>query len=72
MEGAMGSFSTFRAVLSGVIGIVIGVIFTAVPNLVSPEDNLLRTLVVVCLAALVSAFLGYVLGAGQKKKGPTY
>ena len=63
----MGSFSTFRAVLSGVIGIVIGVIFTAVLNLVSPADNLVRTLIVVCLAAFVSAFSGYVLGARQKK-----
>jgi hypothetical protein len=64
----MSSFSMFRAILSGVIGIVIGVIFTAVVNLVSPADNLLRTLVLVCLAALVSAFAGYILGAREKKK----
>ena len=64
----MSGFSMFRAILSGVIGIVIGVIFTAVVNLVSPADNLLRTLIVVCLAALVSAFSGYVLGAREKKK----
>jgi chromate transport protein ChrA len=63
----MGGLSMLRAVLSGVVGIVIGVIFTAVLNLVSPADNLVRTLIVVCFAALVSAFLGYVLGARQKK-----
>ena len=64
---AMNGFSKFRAILSGVIGIVIGVIFTAVLNLVSPADNLVRTLILVCLAALVSAFSGYLLGARQKK-----
>jgi len=63
----MGSFSIFRAILSGVIGIVIGVVFTAVLNLVSPADNLIRMLIVVCLAALFSAFSGYLLGARQKK-----
>jgi hypothetical protein len=66
----MRGFSTFRAVLSGVIGIVVGVIFTAVVNLASPADNLLRTLIVVCLAALVSAFVGYIIGARQKKGTP--
>ena len=64
----MSGFSLFRAILSGVIGIIIGVIFTAVLNLVSPGENLVRTLVVVCLAALCSAFLGYVLGARQKRQ----
>ena len=54
--------------MAGVIGIVIGVIFTAVVNLASPADNLLRTLIVVCLAALVSAFAGYVIGARRKSK----
>jgi hypothetical protein len=64
----MGGFSKFRAILSGVIGIVIGVIFTAVVNLASPADNLLRTLIVVCFAALVSAFAGYLVGARRKGK----
>ncbi len=64
----MSGFSRFRAILAGVIGIVIGVIFTAVVNLASPADNLLRTLIVVCLAALVSAFAGYVIGARRKSK----
>jgi uncharacterized membrane protein len=63
----VGGFSKFRAILSGVIGIVIGVILTAVVNLVSPADNLVRTLVVVCLAAVIAAFSGYILGARQKK-----
>ncbi len=64
----MRGFSMFRGILAAVIGIVIGVIFTAVVNLASPADNLLRTLIVVCLAALVSAFSGYLLGARQKDK----
>ena len=64
----MSGFSRFRAILAGVIGIVIGVIFTAVVNLASPADNLLRTLIVVCLAALVLAFAGYVIGARRKSK----
>ena len=56
-----------RAILTGLIGLVIGVIFSAVLNLISPAENLVRTVVLVCLAAFCAAFTGYVLGARQKK-----
>jgi uncharacterized protein YacL len=55
-----------RAVLSGVIGVVIGVIFTALVNLVLPSANLAGTLIPICLAAILSALAGYLLGANQK------
>ncbi|MGA2975044.1 MAG: hypothetical protein ABSF77_07025 [Spirochaetia bacterium] len=57
----------FRAIIAGVLGLLIGVVFTAVLNLVSPAENVVRLVIVVCLAALVSAFSGYLLGARQKK-----
>jgi chromate transport protein ChrA len=63
----MGSYSIIRVILSGVIAIVIGVVLTAVLNLVRPADNIMPMLIVVCLAALFSAFSGYLLGARQKK-----
>ncbi len=63
----MGTFSIFRAILSGVIGIVIGVVFTAMLNLVRPADNLIPLLIVVCLAALLSALSGCLIGARRKK-----
>jgi len=62
-----GNFSMFRAIIAGVLGLLIGVVFTAVLNLVSPAENVVRLVIVVCLAALVSAFSGYLLGARQKK-----
>jgi uncharacterized protein YacL len=59
--------SLFRAILSCVIGLVIGVIVTALVNLVFPSTNLVGTLVPICLAALLSGFAGYLVGARQKK-----
>ena len=63
---AMKSVSLFRAILSGVIGLVIGVIFTALVKLMMPETNLAWTLFPICLAAIVSGFVGYIVGAKQK------
>ena len=63
----MKSVSLFRAILSSVIGLVIGVIFTALVKLLVPETNLARTLFPICLAAIVSGFVGYIVGAKQKR-----
>jgi uncharacterized protein YacL len=63
----MKSYSLFRVILSGVIGLVIGVIFTALVNLAMPATNLAWTLIPTCLAAILSGFAGYLLGARQKK-----
>ncbi len=62
----MRSYSLFRAILSGVIGLVVGVIFTALVKLIVPEMNLAWTLFPLCLASLVSGFAGYLVGARQK------
>jgi H+/Cl- antiporter ClcA len=59
--------SWFRAILSCLIGLVIGVIFAALVNLIIPTTNLTGTLASVCLAAFFSAFAGYMVGAKQKK-----
>jgi uncharacterized protein YacL len=63
----MKSVLLFRAILAGVIGLVIGVIFTAVVNLIVPTTNLAWTLFPICLAAILSGFAGYLVGARQKK-----
>jgi hypothetical protein len=63
----MKSALLFRAILSGVIGLVIGVIFTALVKLMVPATNLAWTLFPLCLAAIISGFVGYIVGAKQKK-----
>jgi len=63
----MKSLSLFRAILSGVFGLLIGVIFAALVNLIVPASNLAWTLFPICLAAIFSAFAGYIVGARQKK-----
>ena len=59
--------SWFRAILSGLIGVAIGVVFIAVDNLVSPVANLGQILVVVCVPAFLAALIGNLLGARQRK-----
>jgi hypothetical protein len=59
--------SWFRAILSGLIGVAIGVIFIAVANLVSPVANLAQVLIVVCIPAFLSALVGHIIGARQRK-----
>ena len=63
----MTSPSWFRAVLSGLVGAAIGVIFVAVANLVNPVANLAQVLVVVCVPAFLSAAIGHVIGARQRR-----
>ena len=53
----MKSVSLFRVILSCVIGLVIGVIFTALVNLAIPATNLFWTLIPLCLAAVLSGIL---------------
>ena len=67
----MKTFSWFRAVLSASIGLGIGVIFTALVNLLKRWEDLILALIAVCLASLFSALAGYIVGARQKsKQGP--
>jgi uncharacterized protein YacL len=64
---AMKNISLFRAILSGVIGLVIGVIFTALVKLIVPATNVAQTISPICLAAIFSGFVGFFVGAKQKK-----
>jgi len=63
----MKGSSLFRVVLSGLIGLVIGFIFTGLVKLFEPSANLTWTLLPICLAAVLSGLVGYVVGARQKK-----
>ena len=61
--------SWFKAILSGLLGLIIGVIFVAVTNLVSPVANISQSLIVVCVPSFLSALIGHLVGARQKKIG---
>ena len=63
----MKGSSLFRVILSGLIGLVIGVIFTGLVKLFEPSANLTWTLLPICLAAILSGLTGYIVGARQKK-----
>lgn len=65
----MGNNSSwFRAFLSGLFGILIGIVCVAVANMMSPFANLEQVLILVCLPAFLSGFFGNVLGSRQKTK----
>jgi O-antigen/teichoic acid export membrane protein len=67
----MNRFSWIRAILSAIIGLAIGVIFTALVNLLKPWPDIMWALVAVCLASFFSALAGYFVGSLQKpKQGP--
>lgn len=66
----MKNFSLFRAILSGTIGLVIGVIFGALVNLAVPGTSPAWTLTPICIAAVLSALAGYLLGSRQKNRLP--
>jgi H+/Cl- antiporter ClcA len=63
----MRGSSLFRVILSGVIGLVIGLIFTGLVKLFEPSANLTWTLLPICFAAILSGLAGYIVGARQKK-----
>ena len=63
----MKGSSMFRVILSGLIGLVIGVIFTGLVKLFEPSANLTWTLLPICIAAILSGLAGYIVGARQKK-----
>ena len=63
----MKNVSLIRAIVSCVIGLVIGVILTALVNLAVPATNLAWTLIPMCLASVFSGFAGYIIGAKAAK-----
>jgi hypothetical protein len=64
----MNKLSVFRVVFAVIAGLAIGVVITAIVNLVVPGTNLTWTLIVVCLSSILSGVVGVILGAGQKPK----
>ena len=63
----MGNPSWFRAIISGIVGAAIGVIFVAVANLVSPVANLAQELAVVCIPAFLAAIVGQSSAPRQRR-----
>jgi uncharacterized protein YacL len=59
-----------RAVLSGIAGLIIGVVIAALVNLVHPAQSILWTLIPVCLSSLAAALVGFAFGARQKAAPP--
>jgi uncharacterized protein YacL len=66
----MKKFSLIRAVLSGIVGLVIGVIVAALVNLMKPAPDIAWAIIPVCLASLLSALVGFLFGSRQKTKPP--
>jgi hypothetical protein len=64
----MNKLSVFRVVFAVVAGLAIGVIITAIVNLIVPGTNLTLTLIAVGLSSILSGIVGVILGAGQKPK----
>ena len=67
----MKRVSVLRVILAGVAGLVIGVVISAIVNLVVPGTNLAWTIVAVCLSSLLSGAAGAAIGSRQKSKTPT-
>lgn len=64
----MNKLSVFRVILVVIAGLAIGVIVTAIVNLIVPGTNLTWMLIAVCLSSALSGVLGVILGAGQKQR----
>ncbi|HUX36273.1 MAG TPA: hypothetical protein VMV44_00100 [Rectinemataceae bacterium] len=62
--------SFFKALFTGLVGAVIGVIFVAIANLVNPIASLVQLLIIVSVPAFLSAIVGHVIGANGKDGHP--
>ena len=63
----MGKISWVRAIVSGLLGMMIGTIFIAIANMVSQINYLVQVLVVVCVPCFLSGLAGNILGARPRK-----
>ena len=63
----MKAFSILRLIISAVIGLLIGVVITALINLFNPFQYIGWTIATVSLASLLSAVAGYLMGIGRRK-----
>jgi uncharacterized protein YacL len=62
----MKLMSGLRAVLAGILGLVIAVVIAALVNLMKPAPDIFWALIPVCLSSLISALVGYFLGARKQ------
>ena len=66
-ERIMKAFSIIRLIVAAVLGIVIGLVITALINLFKPFAEIAWTIAAVCAASLLSAAAGYLVGFGRPK-----
>jgi len=64
----MNQISWGRAAVSGVIGVIFGLVITYIVNLINPTTNLRWSLIAVGFASFFAAFRGYIVGARQKSQ----
>jgi Na+/citrate or Na+/malate symporter len=66
----MAKLGWLRGVLSVIVGLLIGVVMTALVNLFIPTlSGLVWTvLLAVCASSVISSLVGYLLGARRKKE----
>lgn len=62
----MNNVSWIRAAISGVIGLLIGLVLTYVVSLLIPTTNLRWSLMAVGFASFFAAVSGFVAGASRK------
>ena len=55
-----------RVILSGIAGLVIGVVIAALVNLLKPAPEIWWALIPLCLSSLASALVGFLLGSRGK------
>jgi hypothetical protein len=64
----MAKISVFRAIVAGVMALAIGIIVTALLNLIITIQNKPWTIVAVCLASILSALAGFLVAARPNKE----
>jgi small basic protein len=59
-------------ILAGLAGLIIGVLVTAVVNLIVPGTNIGWLLIAICISSLLSSVSGSLIGSrqSQKKQNP--
>jgi dolichol kinase len=55
-------------IVSAIVGLIIGVVITALVNLFNPIANIAWTIIAVSVASLLSAVAGYLIGFGRRKE----
>jgi small basic protein len=62
----MRKYSRLRVILAAVAGLLIGVVVTAIVNMIVPGTNLGWLLIAICLSSLLSGVAGSLIGARPK------